>query len=420
MVAAVQSKSIQEPIPFFRHPLQWIAKQVNIVSQKIFGYLLRLSVFQLGEYKRPLGYLLIRAYQRVGSDPRDEKPVSRERLERSKSLLLLFGGVESVVIPQDGKAEIRLMTFTSAEFFRRIDQLGGQRMPIILKDAEGKEEQRFAIFPKPETSPEEFQDLCNKMQKFYLPCEDLPTDQGMQKGILLPAPLRQAPGQTPPMVVRFHSPGRSMVMDRKFIGLHLGAGYDICITDPRGTIDSSGTPSEGGYYLDADAVYQYILKQSYTPDRIWLSGYCEGAAVAAYLKKKYHAQGVHFIAENPFNSLLDTVKSHNVLGRKFAHRALPEIHAKDPATARLVEQDGFDNEAKFLNLPHSSGKFFLIHTDNDKTMPPDSIPRIRQAIGNAGPYFELMRHHPDPEANGHMQPPIEDPAVWRRYVEVVI
>ena len=320
-----------------------------------------------------------------------------------------------MVIPRDRKAEIRLMTFTSAEFFRQIDQLGGERIPIRLAN-----ENRFAIFPKAGTSPEDFQDLCGKLGKFYLTPSDLPTDQGLRKGILLPESLQQVPGKAAPLVIRFHSPGRSMSMDRKFIGLHLGAGYDICISDPRGTVDSSGTPSEGGYYLDAEAVFEHALKRSYTADRIWVSGYCEGAAVGAHLKKKYHAEGVNFIAENPFNSLLDTMKEHNFLGRCFGDRALPEIHSTDPAIQRLVEQDGFDTAAKFRTLSASPGKCLVIHTDNDKTMPKESIPKIRQAISQAGPYFEILRHHPNPRANGHMQPPTEDPAIWRQYVQIVV
>ena len=119
-VPAIHPIPPQIPTSFWCCPLKWTTGKVRLAVQKIFGYLLRLTVFQLGEYKRPLGYFLMRVYQHATSDPREEKPLNRERLERSKNLLLLFGGVESVVIPQDGKAEIRLMTLKTAEFFHRI------------------------------------------------------------------------------------------------------------------------------------------------------------------------------------------------------------------------------------------------------------------------------------------------------------
>lgn len=120
-------------ISIWRHPLKWIADKIRWVVQTIFGFLLRVSVFQLGEYKHPLGYALMRLYQRASCDPREDKPVSRDRLERSKNILLLFGGVESVVIPECGKADVRLMTFKASEFFHRIDQLGGQKLQLSIQ-----------------------------------------------------------------------------------------------------------------------------------------------------------------------------------------------------------------------------------------------------------------------------------------------
>lgn len=406
--------------PFCPNPLKWIASKIQLLIQKFFGYFLRLSVFQLGEYKRPLSYAMMRLYQILNCDPRDEKPVSHERLTLSMNLLMQFGGVETVVVPEDGKAEVRLMTFKASEFLRRIEQMGGQKIPIVLRDENGQPQNRFAIVPAVGISHEQFGALITKLKKFSLSSIDIGINNAVQKAILLPENPPIPPDQTTPMIIRFHSPGRSMAMDRKFIGLHLGAGYDICIFDPRGTIDSQGVPSEGGYYLDSDAVYKHVRNLGYPAGRIYLSGYCKGGATAAYLKQKYHAEGVHFIAENPFNALVDLAKNQNFVGHYFAEKAMPEIISDDPSITRLVPQDGFNLEKKFQNLPLSNGKFILIPTDNDKIVPPHSVQKIRQAIGQSGPYFEIMRNHPNPKANGHMQPPIEDPKVWHRYVQVVV
>lgn len=420
MLQAIRPFPSVPAVPFCPNPLKWVINKIRLLAQKFFGYFLRLTVFQLGEYKRPLAYAMMRLYQRLTCDPRDEKPVSHERLERSMSLLMQFGGQETVVIPEDGKADVRLMTFKASEFFHRIAQMGGQKTPIFLRDENGQEQNRFAILAAPTASAEQFRTLCHKLGKLSLPLIDIATANGMQKGILLPESPAIPPGEMTPMIVRFHSPGRSMAMDRKFIGLHLGAGYDICISDPRGTIDSTGTASEGGYYLDADAIYKHVRASGYPSHRIYLSGYCEGAAIGAYLKRKYHAEGVHIILENPFDALVNLAKHQNWLSRFAAEIAMPEIMSEDPDIARLVAQDGFDVAAKFRNLPLSTGKFVVMPTDNDTIVPPFSVLKIRQAIQNAGPYFEIIRHHPDPTANGHMQPPIEDPKVWRRYVEVVV
>jgi hypothetical protein len=415
MIPAVGATSTASHLPFGVRLHQSIAEKVRWLAQKIFGSLLRVMIFQLGTYKNPFAYFLIRTFQFATSDPYCIRPVNYKRLEKSKNLLLLFGGAEAIVIPQDRKAEIHLMTFKASEFLRRIEQLGGQKVSLILHG-----QQRWVILPKPDTTPKQFQDLSEKLRKFFLPEIKVQTTSGIQTGILLPESPPLAPNQTAPLVVRFHSPGRSMAMDRKFIGLHLGAGYDICISDPRGTIDSKGTPSEGGYYLDAEAVFQHVLDQGYPKNRIYISGYCAGAAVGAHLKRKYHQEGVHFIAENPFHSLHDTIRAyHRIGGRTFAPYALPALQSTDPAIRQRVRQDGFDTTVKFHALPPSSGQFILIYPNNDRTLPKDSVDQIRQAIGRAGPYFSILRHHPNPKVDGHMQPPTEDPAVWHRYVEIV-
>ena len=46
-------------------------------------------------------------------------------------------------------------------------------------------------------------------------------------------------------------------MERLFIGLLLAAGYPVAMYDPRGTAESKGKISEGGAYLDIEAVYQH-------------------------------------------------------------------------------------------------------------------------------------------------------------------
>ena len=204
-------------------------------------------------------------------------------------------------------------------------------------------------------------------------------------------------------------------MDRRFVWLHLAAGYNITIWDPRCPVDSTGRASEGGYYLDAEAVYQKILDGGTPHNRIYVSGFCEGAAVAAHLKKKYHHLGVHYIASNPYTSMKDVVESHGFLGRlgvRFGLHALQDLNLNVP-------QDYFDNVEKLRNLPRTDGKCVFLHTDTDELMPAGTVQKICNAFGEAGPIHEIMRAHPKPEEDGHLQPPYEDASVWRRYVRFV-
>jgi hypothetical protein len=112
----------------------------------------------------------------------------------------------------------------------------------------------------------------------------------------------------------------------------------------------------------------------------------------------------------------DVVEGYGCIGRLTTRYGLEAI--KDPASE--IEQDGFDNVNKFRNLSPSNSRFILIYTDTDTLVPRTSVSALIRTIGAAGQCFQIRRKHPNPRANGHMQPPIEDPVVWREYVQRVI
>lgn len=368
---------------------------MTTVAEAIAGYIVRVCIFQLAEHGSVAKRFFMRIYRILASEP-SPGPIDPERLNRTKKILETLGGIEAVVKPADGSAQIHLMTFKAAAFDRAIDQLGGQ----IDRTAQ-------VILPKSDTSKETFDRLCDMLRK-------LEPDKVNRK-----IPLPKAPAGTVPMVVHFHSPGRSMMMDTHWILTHLAAGYDICVSDLRGTMESTGVPTEGGYYLDAEAIFQHVLNQGYAPDKIWLSGYCEGAAVAAHLKAKYHAQGVHLVIQNTFHSATDLIKGYGWLGRTLAPYGIQALQSKDPAITTLVKQDGFSLEEKFQHLPPTTGQFFVVTTDTDRTVPPDSPTRIQKAIGSAGPFTQYEHKPHDRKSNGHTPVPTQSTPVWNRYVEVV-
>lgn len=420
LIASISNSScIQKIKEIALLPFHLVANVIRFIVRKIFGVFLRIAVFQLGEYKKPVPYYIMRAYQLLNCDPRERRSLSRERIENSKTLMYTIGGVEAVAIPSDGKAQIRYMKFRSKDAFRMIDEWGGEKREIYWRNQDGEIERRHAIFPKPSTGQDQFDRLCKVLSKFSLHIHDAITDTTgrVQKGILLPHAIDPIDGLAP-CILRCHSPGRSMHMDRTFLRI-LFAGCDLYIFDPRGTIDSTGTPSEGGYYLDTKAVFSEIVKDGYPYEKIYASGYCEGAAMAAKIAQEYHRQGVHYIAENPFNTLRDMIRAQNALGRWIADTIITEIQSKDPSITSRVYQDGFDNEKKLRNLTFSQGKFILIHTRNDMTNPKHSIHNLIRAIGRAGPLFVRERIHPDPRVNGHMQPPSEDERTWRWMAQLI-
>lgn len=396
MVSATTSYAIPDTI--FCAPIRYVSEKIQKICETIFGYILRIITFQLGEMKRAGAYIIMRIYQRLSSDPREEKPFDPKRLDESKQFLIQFGGIESVVEPADQGAQIHLMTFKSADFFNTFRARGS-----VLFDVIHHGRRRRVLLDPP------LQDAA----KFYLPIIDIRMHDGtLKKGALLP---ESPPTAHPPHILHCHSPGRSMCMDRRFLGLHLAAGYDVTIWDPRGTVDSTGTPSEGGYYLDAEAVFQSLINQNIPHNRIYVSGFCKGAAVAAHLKRKFHHLGVHFIASNPYNSMKDVVEGYGWMGKIAAHFGLQALQD----STLNIPQDYFNNQEKLRNLPRSEGKCVFIHTDTDKLMPPATVQKLIDIFGEAGPVHEILRAHPNPKENGHLQPPYEDPIIWRRYVQIV-
>jgi dienelactone hydrolase len=382
-------------------PYYFIAEKVRALAEAIFGYFLRIITFQLGEINVYGAPTVIRLYQKlISCDPREERPYDPDRLQRSKEFLLGFGGIDTVARPIDGAADVCYCTFKSADFFNRFQAMGAQ---LIDVNHEGRARRAFL-----NVSPE-------IAAKFYFPVIDITLlDGSIQKGVLLPDVCTSP---NPPHVVHFHSPGRSMYMDRKLIGQFLGAGYDLTVSDLRGTAESTGSPSEAGYYADADAVLQSVLAQPNAPqiNRIYASGFCEGAAVAAHLKQKYHDQGINYIACNPYTSMREVVEGYGFWGRMAARYGMQALFGHIPGIAA----DGFDNVAKLRNLPRSTGKCVFVHTDTDTMMPRGSVSRMIEAFDRAGPVHEILRRHPNPDENGHMQPPFEDPLVWRRVVQCV-
>ncbi len=367
-------------------PVRWVSDKIAAVARAIFGYLVRIITFQLGEMRTRGASTIIRIYQKFTYDPRDAKPFDPKRLEESRKLLLAIGGQEVYLTPDDRGARIHCMTFKSADFYRAFTEAGAELWNVQYK---GKPRRVF-LNPPPFA------------EKFYLPIIPVTMPNGqVVKGALLPeAPPH--PGERK-VIHHSHSPGRSFLMERRAIALFLASGIDVAVYDPRGTVHSTGTASEGGYYLDADRVYRHLLSQNYRHNQIFASGYCEGGACAAYLKKKYHDQGVHFIGSNLYTSMKDVVEARGWIGRIAAKYGLPAI--QDPKLN--VEQDFFDNVNKFKRLRPSAGSFIIMHTTPDYTVGPASSQTIFQAIGGAGPVHEIGCVENDTAKDGHMTPPYQ-------------
>ncbi len=97
-------------------------------------------------------------------------------------------------------------------------------------------------------------------------------------GWFVPAPEATA------TVLFFHGNAGNISHRMEYLSMFNSLGYNTFIFDYRGYGDSSGTPSEPGTYRDAEAAWDYLIKErNISPGRIILFGESLGGAIAAWL-----------------------------------------------------------------------------------------------------------------------------------------
>ncbi|HUJ08577.1 MAG TPA: alpha/beta hydrolase [Verrucomicrobiae bacterium] len=116
-----------------------------------------------------------------------------------------------------------------------------------------------------------------------------------------------ASGDVSPCLLFFHG-GDGNCSDRlQKVRLFHDIGLDVFIFDYRGYGKSSGTPSEHGLAIDAQAAYSYLVgKRGVKPQRLYLYGEDLGAAVAINLATKARAAGL--ITEAASASVIEEIR----------------------------------------------------------------------------------------------------------------
>jgi len=155
---------------------------------------------------------------------------------------------------------------------------------------------------------------------------------------------------------------------------------NVLIFDYRGYGMSRGSPSEGGLYLDAEAVYDYLINEKKVPPEI-IIGYGEsmGGPVIIDLAVKHKLGGI--IVEGSFTSVQDMAKiyfpfipafiyktSFNAL-EKIARTQAPTLHFHSTADEIVPYELGrrlFDSAPgpkEFVDLQGGHNDAFLISRD---------------------------------------------------------
>lgn len=124
-------------------------------------------------------------------------------------------------------------------------------------------------------------------------------------------------------------------------------GFSVLAIDYRGYGASTGTPTESGLHIDADAAYDAALALGFSGDRILLFGESLGSGVALELGTRRQVAGI--ILDSPYSSIVD------VAAARFPF--LP---------VRLLMQDQYRSD---LWISSVQAPILAVHGTNDGVVP---------------------------------------------------
>jgi hypothetical protein len=362
----------------------------------------RTCVFQLAVYTNGfIEKLLVYLYRACSKKTTCPTMVDQKRIEESLKILKAIGGNEHHIPTRDGQATVHAMTFKATQLEQTINNLGGQWV---------KEDNQFVIIPPTHPSPE-----WNELERSFL---KLGWNKKDNKIVTCDQADQVKPNQY--CFLHVHSPGHPFAWDRQRVGFILGMKQDFAGYDPRGLLQSTGTPSERGYYLDAEAVMDTLL-ETYQADQIWVSGTCKGAATAAHLKKLHHDKGVNFISEQGFADMQDDVIAATPwIARKFALWNLDALKSRDINIADAPEEDYFSTRHKWERLiKNERGKVVLIHAEHDETLKAGAEMRYLELAQRVNAQVVQLGFSTPTGVNGHNIGCLAIPNLRRELVETI-
>lgn len=152
-------------------------------------------------------------------------------------------------------------------------------------------------------------------------------------------------------------------------------GYNVLLVGYRGYGESTGSPSEDGFYRDAEAAWRYATEEKgIAPSDIILLGRSLGGAPATWLASQEEPRAL--VLESAFTSVPDVAAHH--------YPFLP---------ARWLSRIQFDNLSRIrdLNMP-----VVVIHGTADEVVPFTHGQRLFEAAGEPKHFVETSARHNGP------------------------
>ena len=353
------------------------------IIEPLAGYFLKISFFQKipssdwfsKRIVAPLSLGILKLWQRSQGIPSQRTAFDSGRLEKSRAFLSEFGDWKTAKTA-DGR-EIRWGFFQAAKFERWIASHGG------VRDGEWIRPRTDADWPRL-AQLNEFKWFEQTGEAFRIP-EKI---EGMEDRCIL-----RCPGF-----------GRSMPMDKAFIGLHLASGFDYALLDWREDLGVEGI------YNDIEALYQAVRSEGFPADRIKAIGSCRATFAVSRLMELHHAEGLDAVLIHPPPSLSAVVANQPWPANRIGLLGLG-----------AVEQKGadFDTIRRIRELPQGSeerGRLCVVLSEGDRILPPDTEQRIRDAAAESNCPVEWIIQKKQGETDPHLEEPLRNQEVLASYL----
>ncbi len=173
-------------------------------------------------------------------------------------------------------------------------------------------------------------------------------------------------------VLFFHGNGGNVSTPMRFYSLLIERGVRILAVDYRGYGQSEGEPTEAGLSLDADAAYEFLVRQLHVPPgNVVIYGQSLGAAVAIDLSTYAKASGL--IVEGAFTSLTDRAQ---------------ELYPLFPVG--LLMKNRYES---ILKIPRVNVPKLFIHATDDDVVPIAHGRRLFEAAQEPKQFLEVSGGH---------------------------
>jgi fermentation-respiration switch protein FrsA (DUF1100 family) len=111
-----------------------------------------------------------------------------------------------------------------------------------------------------------------------------------------------------PVILYFHGNGGNIGHRAEWVRRFAREGYGVLMPEYRGYGGNPGKPTEGGFYQDALAAYNFLEHQGVAAGRVVLYGESLGSGVAVYLAATQQVGGL--ILESPYTSVAAVAQYH--------------------------------------------------------------------------------------------------------------